>query len=75
MPTAIDHGLHLVHNMDGTPRNYLHEVSFKDDDRATRECLTKREYEYQYGFNRHGTQYWCWVKRFPLDVYHQTDTN
>src|SRR5260370_22279242 len=67
----FDHGLTLVHEMGGAPRNYLHEVSFVDGDhRDTVRYLHGAGYSYRCGWRRRedGRQMWTFTKAFPLTV-------
>ena len=51
MVGIMDHGLTLVHDMTGAPRNYLHEVSFADGDhRDTVRYLQGAGYSYRCGW-------------------------
>lgn len=68
MPGVMDHGLSLVHDMGGEPRNYLHEVSFRDSDHVAKMLLADAGYQYRCGWIRDGRQMWTWTKRFPLTV-------
>ena len=63
----VDCGLTLVHDLDGKPRNYLHEISVSDNPEAIRQ-LNRDGYERKSGHQKSGVQVWHFVKRFPLTV-------
>ena len=63
-----DHGLALVHDIAGKPRNWLHEVSVRDSDTQAINYLADAGYSEHSGWRTDGTQWWVWVKAYPLDV-------
>ena len=74
-PGVKDHGLKLVHEMGGKPRNYLHEVSVRKGSRHAIELLQDGGYKEQSGWvsreddaGEGGTEWWLYVKQYPLSV-------
>lgn len=63
-----DHGLTLVHELGGTPRNYLHEVSASAGNTEAQNYLLDAGYRQSHGYRVGGRQWWVWAKRFPLSV-------
>jgi len=67
--SVVDHGLVLVHELDGSPRNYLHEVSIKDQDYDAQEYARDAGYHLSHGWvDQDGQQYWVYRKSYPLGV-------
>jgi hypothetical protein len=67
-PEAIDHGMNLVHEMGGKPRNYLHEVSIPEGYCTSSAYMQDAGYSKDYGYRKDGEQYWIWRKAYPLSV-------
>ena len=65
---AIDHGMVLVHEMNGNPRNWLHEVSIPEGYCTSAAYMQDAGYSKDYGYRKDGEQYWVWRKAFPLGV-------
>ena len=70
-PTGtLDHGLTLVHEIGGTPRNYLHEVSVERGNVQAMRLLADGGYEQTSGWIEYHskTAYWLYAKPYPLEV-------
>jgi hypothetical protein len=66
---TMDHGLSLVHDMTGAPRNYLHEVSVRRHEQDAIRYLMAAGYAQRCGWvAKDGTLYWTYSKPFPLTV-------
>lgn len=65
---AVDHGMVLVHELGGKPRNYLHEVSIPEGYCTSSAYMQDAGYTKDYGYRKDGQQYWVWRKAFPLSV-------
>lgn len=73
---VIDHGLTLVHEIGGRPRNWLHEVSVPGTPDVVEDYLMLAGYSRNRGWTRDASepgakrreQFWVWVKAFPLSV-------
>jgi hypothetical protein len=63
-----DHGLHLVHEIGGKPRNYLHEVSIPHGHQEAVGYLEAAGYNKARGWVKDGIQHWVWSKTYPLVV-------
>jgi hypothetical protein len=63
-----DHGLTLVHDLAGRERNWLHEVSVRDTDAQAINYLADAGYSEHSGWRQDMTQWWVWVKAYPLDI-------
>jgi hypothetical protein len=63
-----DHGLTLVHDINGAERNWLHEVSVRETDTQAINYLVDAGYSESHGWRRGRTQWWVWTKPYPLDV-------
>ena len=63
-----DHGLSLVHEMGGAPRNYLHEVSVERQDMNAIGYLLAAGYGQRCGWVKDGKSFWTYTKAFPLTV-------
>ncbi len=65
-----DHGLSLVHDMGGAPRNYLHEVSIGRDEQDAIRYLMSAGYAQRCGWVRPEDKQlmWTYSKPFPLTV-------
>jgi hypothetical protein len=75
MVGIMDHGLSLVHEMGGAPRNYLHEVSVGRDEQDAIRYLQAAGYAQRCGWvgsprsaGEKGRTYWTYTKPFPLTV-------
>jgi hypothetical protein len=79
MVGILDHGLSLVHDLGGTPRNYLHEVSIGRDEQDAIRYLQSAGYSQRCGWigdrrvgmgtiGEEGRAYWTYSKPFPLTV-------
>lgn len=62
-----DHGLELVHDMSGQPRNYLHQVSVVAGSEADAYCRDAG-YRFSSGYPRGWVQMKVYTKEFPLYV-------
>jgi G:T-mismatch repair DNA endonuclease (very short patch repair protein) len=64
-----DHGLELVHDIKGNPRNWLHEVSVLADDEASIAALERIGYRVAYGWRCPKTmhRYKVFQKKIPLE--------
>ena len=63
-PGAIDHGLFRVHEIGGTLRNLLHEISVHHD-----HAITDDGYEYKCGWvDEYGHAWDTYAKEYPLSV-------
>jgi len=70
--SVIDHGVELVHELGGKPRNYLQTVSIPDDD-IQGNCGMRRlarlsdfGFKCQSGYRNRDTQYWVYVRQLSL---------
>lgn len=64
----VDCGLTLVHDCTGQPRNYLHEISVRNDT-ETMTQLFRDGYKQDSGHKTdQGVQIWHFSKQFGLDV-------
>lgn len=61
-----DHGLTIVHELTGQPRNYLHEVSVREGSQAEA-FLKERAYTQHTGHLDKNVQVWTYVKQIGLD--------
>lgn len=68
MVGIMDHGLSLVHEMGGKPRNYLHEVSIERWEQDAIRYLESAGYAQRCGWVKDGKSYWTYGKPFPLTV-------
>lgn len=69
MTGIADHGLKLVHEMGGKPRNYLHEVSIERHEQDAIRFLDAAGYAQNSGWiGKDGRKYWLYTKSFPLSV-------
>ncbi len=70
MVDVQDHGLSLVHEIGGAPRNYLHEVSIGRDEQDAIRFLQSAGYAQRCGWVRtsDGRKFWTYSKPFPLTV-------
>lgn len=67
-PDVIDHGLTLVHEMGGEPRNYLHEVSIPAYSQSAESLVSDFGYAYSCGYYKDGRQYKVYLRQFGLMV-------
>ncbi len=66
---GIDHGMELVHDFTGEPRNYLHEISIPKADVDGIYCLIDAGYTQHHGYiAKDDTPMWVYVKQYPLMV-------
>lgn len=63
-----DHGLSLVHEIGGQPRNYLHEVSIEQWEQDAVRYLEAAGYAYRCGWVKDGKAFSTYSKAFPLTV-------
>jgi len=68
MAGIMDHGLTLVHEMGGAPRNYLHEVSIQRHEQDAIRYLQSAGYAQRCGWVKEGKEFWTYCKPFPLTV-------
>jgi hypothetical protein len=72
---TIDHGMTLVHELGGKPRNYLHQVSVERTDTQAIRLLQASGYAQHSGWidrpaqgGGTGNAYWLYCKPYPLTV-------
>jgi hypothetical protein len=65
---VIDHGMVLVHELGGNPRNWLHEVSVRRWQQDSIRFLEAAGYIQHHGWVRDGEAFWIYTKPYPLSV-------
>jgi hypothetical protein len=72
---TIDHGMVLVHELGGKPRNYLHKVSVERTETQAIRILQDGGYAQHSGWidrpaqgGGSGKAYWLYTKPYPLTV-------
>lgn len=67
---AQDHGLTLTHDLHGTPRAYMHEISIRSDRADILTLAQERGYAQKYGWisKTDGAHRWLYHRAFPVSV-------
>ena len=66
---SIDHGMNLVHDINGEPRNYLHEVSVPSKNHLERHILATSGFQFHVGwYDRDGEHRSSYVREVRLSA-------